>query len=537
MLKCLIVDDEPDICELIHRLIDWEKLHISSLGAVQNGVDAMEIILRQKPDIVITDIQMPGLTGLEIVEKTCAQGMNTKFILISGYREFEYAQQAIRFGVEEYLLKPIRKTDLNSILQRLIQQKNADSRMQGYTDELRNELHEKTCVLRENELRQSVHDVKRVFHAEYFHFQPGEFLCVTIHASVRQKSDIGSDAVPKVLENICARFEHRFEDCCFDNEYVLTDCDAFILLNYPEEQGIYSRCLEVLKSLQRETGIQYQSLLITFAMGLPFFSVEQIGQSIETSARASRLRLYAGTERILEYRNLSKKLSNAPCRAFGSETEREIIHLVKTLQAQAAIDLLDDFYSHFHDAGSIDVGDLFFITRDAIIGLLHSIQEFLPDIDSPIAGIDPLDTELQIRSYLANCDSIDELCDYFKHFIVLIIERCRWVQQQKVGEPVRIAQKYVRDHIDRQVSLEEVSACAFVSAGYLSTLFKEQTGKSFSDFVIETRVETAKRLLLQPELNISQVALRVGYSDSRHFSKVFQKTVGIKPTAYRKFYS
>ena len=116
MLKILIVDDEPDICELIHKLIDWEELELTSLGSSQNGIDAMEIILRQKPDIVITDIQMPGMTGLEMIEKASQQKLQTKFIVVSGYREFEYAQQAIRFGVEDYLLKPISKTDLNLVL-------------------------------------------------------------------------------------------------------------------------------------------------------------------------------------------------------------------------------------------------------------------------------------------------------------------------------------------------------------------------------------------------------------------------------------
>lgn len=86
MLKNLIVDDEPDICELIHKLIDWKELGLLSLGSCQNGIDAMEIILRQKPDVVITDIQMPGMTGLSLIEKACKQNLQTKFIVISGYR-------------------------------------------------------------------------------------------------------------------------------------------------------------------------------------------------------------------------------------------------------------------------------------------------------------------------------------------------------------------------------------------------------------------------------------------------------------------
>ena len=158
MLKILIVDDEPDICELIHKLIDWEELELTSLGSSQNGIDAMEIILRQKPDIVITDIQMPGMTGLEMIEKASQQKLQTKFIVVSGYREFEYAQQAIRFGVEDYLLKPISKTDLNLVLKRLLQENGAVLERRASENAMRNELRQKTVILRGNELRQTLTD-------------------------------------------------------------------------------------------------------------------------------------------------------------------------------------------------------------------------------------------------------------------------------------------------------------------------------------------------------------------------------------------
>lgn len=187
MLNILIVDDEPDICELINKLIDWEGLELVSLGSSQNGIDAMEIILRQTPDIVITDIQMPGMTGLEVIEKSCYQKLQTKFIVISGYREFEYAQQALRFGVEDYLLKPISKVDLNLVLKHLIQESNVALSRQASEAATCSELRQKTEILRGNELRQTLTDFNRVFRDELFSFKPGAFLVICVHVSYRDK--------------------------------------------------------------------------------------------------------------------------------------------------------------------------------------------------------------------------------------------------------------------------------------------------------------------------------------------------------------
>ena len=215
MLKILIVDDEPDICELIHKLIDWKELGLLSLGSCQNGIDAMEIILRQKPDVVITDIQMPGMTGLSLIEKACKQNLQTKFIVISGYREFEYAQQAIRYGVEDYLLKPISKTDLNLVLKRLIQESGVTLEKEAHENNMRSEIWQKTAILRGNELRQTVTDFNRAFHDEYFSFQPGTFLVVCVHVSYRNKAEIDRGIIAKVLENVSLRIQELFKNDVF----------------------------------------------------------------------------------------------------------------------------------------------------------------------------------------------------------------------------------------------------------------------------------------------------------------------------------
>ncbi len=539
MLKILIVDDEPDICELIHKLIDWEDLGLVSLGSSQNGVDAMEIILRQKPDIVITDIQMPGMTGLEVIERASQQKLPTKFIVISGYREFDYARQAIRFGVEDYLLKPISKTDLNLLLKRLLKESGAVRERRASEEAIREELQRKTAVLRGNELRQTLTDFSRTFHTELFAFQPGVFWVVCVHASCRDKADIHQSTIQKVLENVAMRVRECFKDQAFDIEYVVTDCNAYILMNYSEERhSSYKQRCEALQRQLTDTSTQYQNLRFTFAAGSPVYDEGDIWRAFETAEQAGVLRLYAGSDKVIEHQRLRASLPDVPECRFSAEDSQTLISRVETLQKDAALALIRSVYDGFRTAKSFSVSNLFNVTRTLILRI-RSEAEAMGQRDELAlsAGEDSdIPTENMIHRRLANCDTVDELADFLCEYTAAEIDHRSMLQMKKVGEPIRAAQEYVRAHIDRQISLEEVSERAFVSAGYLSTLFKERTGKTFSDYVIETRIEEAKRLLRDPSLNISGIAERVGYADQRHFSKVFQKMVGVTPTAYRKFY-
>ena len=121
MLKVLIADDEEKICQLIEKLIDWKTLGLSVAAVALNGIDAISKITEHKPDIVITDIRMPGIDGMELIERTKRICPDTEVIIISGYRHFEYAQTAIRYGVRNYLLKPIHKKELIDALQKCVQ--------------------------------------------------------------------------------------------------------------------------------------------------------------------------------------------------------------------------------------------------------------------------------------------------------------------------------------------------------------------------------------------------------------------------------
>ncbi|MDC7124146.1 MAG: response regulator, partial [Spirochaetales bacterium] len=123
MLKLLIVDDEKKVCQLIEYILDWKNLGISIIGTANDGETAYKKILEEEPDIVITDIRIPIYDGIEIIKKTREQGLDVSFIIISGYSQFEYAQSAIQFGVVNYLLKPIKKKELQISIEKIIKKK------------------------------------------------------------------------------------------------------------------------------------------------------------------------------------------------------------------------------------------------------------------------------------------------------------------------------------------------------------------------------------------------------------------------------
>ncbi|MBP1736378.1 MAG: two component transcriptional regulator, AraC family [Oscillospiraceae bacterium] len=127
MHSAIIADDEDKICMLIQKLVDWETLDIRVVGVANNGNDAFQMIERYRPDIVITDIRMPGLDGIQLVEKTRKLDIAASFVVISGYRQFEYAHQALKFGVEDYLLKPIKKDELTATLQKICARKQSEA--------------------------------------------------------------------------------------------------------------------------------------------------------------------------------------------------------------------------------------------------------------------------------------------------------------------------------------------------------------------------------------------------------------------------
>lgn len=214
MLTVLIADDEKKVGMLVKELIDWEHLPLQLIDMVQDGETAYEIILEKKPDIVITDIRMPKITGLEMIEKVVEQKLNIHFIVISGYRYFEYAQKALKYGVEDYLLKPIDEVELNRILTKVCE----------------NEAEKQAEEKRIEDMQQSFNSSQYLRHKEL------------LNMILNQK---GEDAV--TLEDVNKEYGVRLDNNFFKAIYIKVDRNIRMEKNPQQEKLIMQKLMEMVE--------------------------------------------------------------------------------------------------------------------------------------------------------------------------------------------------------------------------------------------------------------------------------------------------
>lgn len=284
MLRVLIADDESKVCQLIEKLVDWDALGMEVVAVAENGIEALEKIKEFHPDIVITDIRMPGYDGLDLIRLGKEEAPKAEFVIISGYRHFEYAQMAIRYGVNAYLLKPIKKDELTETLKRL------STRFRVQTEQLSQE--EKTrLAIRSDEknlrqaflqdlvgrrnketLSQPLLEINREFH---YRFEPGEF-CIAILKLDGRVCDEEQN-VQFMAEKVQSAAERFLKDYVMETENTELNGFHFFLLNYDAEDRMQiRRQMKALLSEIRVQGDILKNLSVTLALGEGVESLPEI---------------------------------------------------------------------------------------------------------------------------------------------------------------------------------------------------------------------------------------------------------------------
>ena len=261
MLKVLIADDERKVCQLIEKLIDWQALDMQVTATAENGIEALERIKEHHPDIVITDIRMPGYDGLDLIRLGQEINPRMEFIIISGYRHFEYAQTAIRYGVNAYILKPIKKDDLTGTLKKLGSKFQKETLQLSYEEQIRQTLKTDEETLRQaflsdlvcrrskDRLQLSLEQICREFHFSFF---PGCFCMVILKMDGHvldnaENLRFMSDKVRSITERLLDSYVREYELTAFDSSF-------YLLLNFEEEQRANIR--RQMKTLLDEMRIQ-----------------------------------------------------------------------------------------------------------------------------------------------------------------------------------------------------------------------------------------------------------------------------------------
>jgi hypothetical protein len=535
MLKVLIADDEYRICHLINSIIDWEKLGMKVVAMCQDGVEALDNIKSLSPDIVITDIRMPGHDGIELIDICSEFEKRPEFIIISGYRHFEYARSAIKYGVNDYLLKPIKKSELNATLKKISDQymnltkdHNSETefinRLKNDDEVLRN-MYISSLLYRESQKYRNK-ELKEINSEFHYHMREGLFAVSIIKLdgnTVRESTDIDF-----ILANIAEKLKTQLSDCVFDHAVMSEDNCMYILLNFSNEYG--ERIKKELKTLFEELLIKksmFYNLKVTMSLSEFKDDVNAFENLLKSAKYLIEDRIIQGTDKFIS--NNERKYCNLTETHVFTEFNKDIMQALESMNELKVRRCIRRLKEQITDIKGITGHDIIQMTKEVCNLYIFFIKRqqlfiennFLEEYNNKVQG----------------CCSMDELFDHLLSYIGNAFEKAVYLKKQEENKPVRLAKEYIKENYQKSISLEDVSTYAGLSAAYLSTVFKKETGVSFLEYLSKHRIDKAKQLLKETSLSVAAVCEEVGYTDLRHFTKTFVKYAELKPNEYRKLYS
>lgn len=563
MLKVLIADDEYKVGYLVKKLIEWEKLNLEFAGLVQDGLTAYKKICECAPDIVITDIRMPVLSGLELIKKVIDEGRSVHFIVISGYKYFEYAQQAIKYGVEDYLLKPIDEVELNQILKKISDAESSREKEIHSVDTMAKKLHDSRYILHREFLNSISGDgemnLEEVNKNYGLNFGDGLFrvICCKLDGDIRIEKN--EQQINLILKKTGALTEQALYECVQDIAITYQKNSAVTaVINYPAAlRDEVERRIDRLFQAQMDYLSGFEHYELTMGLSPEYGEFGKLHMAVEAAREAVACRILGGAGRMIDsrfifagsgpdgYPDMSVRSlpqsADSPLPA-ADLTEQNYTICAETICGEIEEKLLGAVETARYDDIKYIIGLAFHEARKrrAFASEYYELagRLFKCYLDhNPFSGEDGgEELREQWNDRALNCNSVTALTEYVTEQMITNLKALVEANQEKERKPVLNAVEYIKKNYSQKISLEEIAEQGGFNMNYFSELFKKETGKTFTAYVTDIRMEEAKKLLRDTEIPVYEVAESVGYRDSKFFSQQFVKNVGIKPVEYRKLY-
>lgn len=535
-IKVFLVEDEMVIRRGIKNSIDWEKEGYIFCGEASDGELAYPMIIKEKPDILITDIRMPFMDGLELCKLVKKELPNIKILILSGYDEFDYAKEAIRLGVTEYLLKPISSGKLlealNGVSESIRREKEDKDLVRKYMEEMReNTEHEKQKFFEqmiagnlsmadalETEKKYEMNLSAGMYNLLLFRFTLGE--------ENRKSGELLGEA-EYAIEKLTERLEYVFE---FQRG---VEGWAFLLMADNEEQ-MSERVKELSKDLE-EIMKNYSTIAYFGGIGQPVARLRELEESFREAERALAARFTMELNRIISVEDIRMAqnvdtLDDIEITSFG-EIEKTRTMLEKFLN-NGAEDEIDEFVDvYINELPEENLKSVLmrqYIIMDAYI-VMMSFCEKIEGIEGEMQA-----QSEELKNSMKTSQTLEEIKNYIRMLLKKIIGVRDTISGRRYSDIIEIAKDQIRKtYMSDEISLNTIAAEVGMSPSYFSSIFSKEMGKTFVEYLTEIRMDRAKELLMCSSMKTSEIGYEVGYKDPHYFSYIFKKTQNCTPKEFR----
>lgn len=516
MYKVLLADDESLDLEGMKTFVPWEELGLEVVDAVTNGFAACKVLESKDIDILVTDVNMPNMSGIELARKALEKSKEIRVIFVSGYQDFNYVKQALTLNACDYVLKPMDDSELIGSLVKVRDQLNREK------ERLHTEQTYKQMVpMMKNELMlRLLGDSCQAGELDLLIRQYGlDEISWPIRIIVLEVDEISGKAPDENTSRQDSEFIDQLVAVCDDREarhiYKLNNRRIALFLEQSAMDGSHSWIDELKNCL---------SFSITGGIGEQADTHDQMSRSYKQALEALDSKMFNGKGRIIEFQDLhrseiesTKSLNIQLDALFAAMSNYDLVLIYDELDA------LFQLAVRMKSKVSAQNFALFIVMR------LHDYLRTLNEDLFQLLGLD-----LKSLGIVHQFETIADLHAWLRRRIFELSELLHRKGQQKNRKLVNEMIDYVKQRLHDNVTLRDVAEHFSFSPNYLGSLFKEETGKNFSEFVITLRMNKACELLSHTKLKIYEIADQVGYRYLPYFSRQFRDTFGMTPLEYRR---
>ncbi len=516
MLKVLLVDDDCNIRTGMKMLLDWDKYGFCLQDEVEDGIKALEYLEKQPVDLIITDIKMPFIDGIEFIKKVRLLS-DVEVIILSGYSDFKYAQKALEYGVKYYLVKPIEESELIQCLiyiRKKISEKEEVKNILGHSSLIVKEKILEDLLFNPNDISRYGIDIKDLgLDSRFTRFC---VLAVKIYGGsvkkVLNKTDpfngiqeiLGKTRQEGVRAYIAIRNGTLYILCCSDSK------------NTSYSKGIAGRILEFLK---------HDACDFILGIGVSVQNLKQAIESARSAETAVDYGYFTGLNRIIDAESIDSKTGPA---CFMWE-DSELISSIKRFDHHAMNQAIDRLFKNLKENCTSSR-----IVKTIIINLVFKLSSLLSQQGSAMSAIYGEKTDLQDQVF--NEKTIFTVQKWFEAICGDILNHLVKIKCTKNYDIARKAKDFIDENFLNDIYLRDIARMLYFSPDYIGKVFKDTSGFSFNEYLTKKRIDHAKELLAYSNESIANISVIVKFRCTDYFTRLFKKTEGMTPNEYRKHF-
>ncbi|MBB6734571.1 response regulator [Cohnella zeiphila] len=541
MYKLMIVDDEPTVRFGLQSYFDWASFDIEVMGEADDGDVALEMIEKQPPDLILTDVRMPNLDGIELSRRVSARYPGAKIIFVSGHDDADYLKSALKVSAVDYIFKPVNLQELGAVIKRVVADLDAERAERRLRQEMQVKLKEGMPLLREKFLLSLVDSgVPKADLRERIEFlgldlpEDAAYWAIVIAVDdlaevTGSRSEGDRQLLWYSVLNVCQELiDRHLGGYVFERR-----TGEFVgLLRISPSGGSVPEASEALIALAgdiRDNLERWLKIGVTIGIG-DRSSLSELPRSYKQAGEAADHKWYLGKNRIITMDSLETSAAeDGGWSKYDLSQNEQLIAALKAADEFRLREVLDAIFADLarNRRDGLKYG------RNVILQIVLAVGQLLLELNAQSPELEAAESRLWEK--LFEQETLGEMRFLIEAHLTEVCERIRDKRTGKVANLVeRVRAVIEAKYADGGLTVAEIAKEVYLTPTYVSLLFKQETGQTVGEYLTQVRVEKAKELLRDPKYKFYDICYAIGYTDPSYFTKLFKKATGVTPSAYRQ---